>query len=296
MPSSTRIRRKKPAAGKKKTRRHKRSTRRSKRGGTNNLGRTLRSEFNARERLIDRFLDLFRPSHSTVTRTIVSQMPDESFVNDILSLLQCGGPELWRKNKHLIYYIFGERANNPEVVKMVSSLKYTPALCRRMTPAQRKDVGKFLFVRTTWGRGIPTRFHLNDMQMVAKAFDLTLDDITEEGRVPAFTALANAGELSGMKWMVRRFRIPRELALARNADVFTLACEHGKLDMAKWLAGYYRITPAEVRASGAYTKACDFNQQEVVDWLRQQFGMPKECPPMDPVMSNWFGWADPEPV
>lgn len=293
MPRATRVRRKKKTRRLRK--RHLR-TRRHKRGGMPNLGRTLRREFSPRERQIDRFLDLFRPSHSTVTRTIVSQMPDETFVNDIVSLLQCGGPELWRKNKHLIYYIFGERANNPEVVRMVSSLKYTPALCRRMTAAQRKEVGKFLFVRTTWGRGAPIRFHLDDMQMVAKAFDLTLDDITEEGRILAFTALANAGELSGMKWMARRFRIPRELALARNADVFVLACEHGKLDMAKWLAGHFRMTPAEVRASGAYEKACDFNQQEVVQWLRRQFGIREDCPPMSMEMANWFGWAHPEPV
>lgn len=261
-----------------------------------NLGRTLRREFSPQERQIDKFLDLFRPGRAPITRSIVSQMPDETFVNDILALLHCGGEKLWRKNKNLIYYIFGERANSPEMVRMVSSLRHTPALCRRMTPDQRKEVGKFLFIRTTWGRGFPIRFYLDDMKMVADEFDLSLDDITDDGRILAFTALANAGELSAMKWMARRFRIPRELALARNAEVFTLACEHGKLDMAKWFAGYFRMTPAEVRASGAYEKACDFNQQEVIQWLRRQFGIREDCPPMSMEMANWFGWAHPEPV
>lgn len=295
MPRATRVRRKKAARRVKTRRKQHLRTRRRMRDGSG-LGRTLRREFSPEQKKIDKFLDLFRPTHATITRSIVSQMPDATFVEDILALLHCGGEKLWRKNKHLVQYILGERANNPEVVKMVSQLRYTPALCRRMAPAQRKEVGKFLFSRTTQGRGIPIRFYLEDMKMVAAAFDLTLADITRDGRVPAFTALANRDELSSMKWMAQHFQIPRELALANNADVFVLACEDGNLDMAKWLAGYYRMTPAEVRESGAYEKACDFNQQEVVVWLRRRFGMPKECPPISEEMANWFGWAHPEPV
>ena len=187
---ATRVRRKRPAGGKKKTRRvrkrHLRTRRknripyrkrtRSHRGGTQ-MGKNLLRLFDPRGGL------------GALTPLVAGHLTPQ----DVLNIVKCD-PVLWRYRKEILTNLLGMSLGSAELA-MQAPIKHAVALCRRITPAEKKKVGMHLFLHAN-------RFNnIEMMKTVFKDFNLTTNDVREIGA--ALNTAIDAGYTDIVKYLTK---------------------------------------------------------------------------------------------